>query len=84
VVGRGDLANVGDSFCQRWVVTFQHPGSSGRGLNYSVCIGISDHLPREVVMGSGGLATTYSDWNKPMQIEAPAAAAQSSKATPAD
>lgn len=83
-VGRGDLANVGDSSCQRWVVTFQHPGSSGRGLNYSVCIGISDHLPREVVMGSGGLATTYSDWNKPMQIEAPAAPAQSSKATPAD
>jgi len=30
-------------------------------------------------MGSGGLVTTYSDWNKPMQIEPPAVAPQSSK-----
>jgi len=77
-VARGEQVNVGDSSCQRWVVSFQHPGSSGRGLNYTVCIGSSDHLPREVVMGSGGLSTTYSDWNKPIQIDAPAASAQSS------
>ena len=82
-VARGELANAGDSSCQRWVVSFQHPGSSGRGLNYTVCIGTGDHLPREVVMGSGGLATTYSDWNKPMQIDAPAASAQSKTASPA-
>ena len=82
-VGRGDVANLGDASCQRWLVSFQHPGSSGRGLNYTVCVGTSDHLPREVVMGSGGLSTTYSDWNKPMQIDAPVASAQSSKASPA-
>lgn len=82
-VGRGEVVNAGDASCQRWVVSFQHPGSSGRGLNYTVCIGASDHLPREVVMGSGGLSTTYSDWNKPIQIDAPAASAQSSKASPA-
>src|SRR5437868_2162637 len=29
-VGRGELAKVGDAPCQQWVVTFQHPGSSGR------------------------------------------------------
>jgi hypothetical protein len=82
-VGRGDVVNLGDASCQRWVVSFQHPGSSGRGLNYTVCIGTSDRLPREVLMGSGGLSTTYSDWNKPMQIDAPAASAQSSGASPA-
>jgi hypothetical protein len=82
-VGRGDVANLGDASCQRWLVSFQHPGSSSRGLNYTICIGTSDYLPREVVMGSGGLATTYSDWNKPMQIDAPAASAQSTKASSA-
>jgi hypothetical protein len=82
-VGRGEVVNAGDASCQRWLVSFQHPGSSGRGLNYTVCIGTSDHLPREVVMGSGGLSTTYSDWNKPMQIDAPVATAQSTKASPA-
>ncbi|HJT01873.1 MAG TPA: hypothetical protein VJ756_22455 [Terriglobales bacterium] len=82
-VGRGDVANLGDASCQRWLVSFQHPGSGSRGLNYTICIGTSDYLPREVVMGSGGLATTYSDWNKPMQIDAPAASAQSTKASSA-
>jgi hypothetical protein len=71
-VGRGELTRVGDASCQRWVVSFQHPGSTGRGLNYTVCIDPEDHLLREVVMGSGGMVTTYSDWNKPMQIEPPA------------
>lgn len=78
-VGRGELTKVGDASCQRWVVSFQHPGSTGRGLNYTLCIDPGNHLPREVVMGSGGLVTTYSDWNKPMQIEPPAAAPLSSK-----
>ncbi|HSB75871.1 MAG TPA: hypothetical protein VLC12_09490 [Terriglobales bacterium] len=72
-VGRGEIARVGDSSCQRWIVSFQHPGGE-RGVNYTVCIDPGDHLPREVVMGSGGLVTTYSDWNKPMQIDAPPAA----------
>jgi hypothetical protein len=81
-VARGELAKVGDSSCQQWLVSFQHPGSSGRGVNYTVCIDPGDHLPREVVMGSGGLVTTYSDWNKPLQIEPPPSAAtmQPSKA----
>jgi hypothetical protein len=82
-VGRGDLAQVGNSSCQQWVVSFQHPGGGGRGLNYTVCIDPSDHFPRQVVMGTGGLVTTYSDWNQPMQIEPPAVPAQSSKAVPA-
>lgn len=82
-VGRGELAKVGDSSCQQWVVSFQHPGGGSRGLNYTVCINRNDHLPRQVVMGSGGLITTYSDWNKPMQIDPPAASAASSHSSPA-
>lgn len=82
-VGRGDLAKVGDSSCQQWVVSFQHPGGGGRGLTYTVCIDTANHLPRQVVMGSGGLITTYSDWNKPIQIDPPAASAQSTQASPA-
>jgi hypothetical protein len=78
-VARGDVAKAGDASCQQWVVTFQHPGGGGRGVNYTVCIGINDHLPRQVVMGSGGLVTTYSDWNKPMQIEPPPASSPPSQ-----
>src|SRR5579872_4925625 len=37
-VARGDVAKVGDASCQRWVISFQHPGSSGRGVNYTVCV----------------------------------------------
>jgi hypothetical protein len=48
-------------------------------MNYTLCID-SAHLPHQVVMGSGGLITTYSDWNKPIQIDPPSPSAQSSKA----
>lgn len=78
-VSRGQVTKVGDSSCQQWVVSFQHPGSSGRAMNYTLCIDGGDHLPREVIMGSGGLVTTYSDWNKPMQINAPMGASEPSK-----
>ena len=82
-VGRGNVAKVGDASCQQWVVSFQHPGGNGRGLDYTVCIDPGDHLPRQVVMGSGGLVTTYSDWNRPIQVEPPQAPAQSRQASPA-
>jgi hypothetical protein len=36
-----------------------------------VCIDPSKHLPVAVSMGSGGMVTSYYDWNKPIQIDAP-------------
>lgn len=81
-VARGNLLKVGDSNCQEWIVRFQHPGS-GQGVNYTVCIDPGSHLPQQVVMGSGGLITTYSDWNKPVHIDAPpSSTVQADKASP--
>ena len=81
-VARGNVVKVGESSCQQWVVSFQHPGS-GPGVNYTVCIDPGSHLPQQVVMGSGGLVTTYSDWDKPMQIDPPpSTTVQAGKAAP--
>ena len=73
----GSLVLVEGTSCQQWVVSFAHPGTqaNAKGMSYTVCLGSSDRLPRQLVMGSGGMITTYYDWNQPVQIEAPAAAA---------
>ena len=69
-VARGNTVQVENASCQQWIVRFQHPGGGGRGVSYTLCVG-TDGLPRQVVMGSGGMISTYSDWNKPMNIQAP-------------
>lgn len=75
-VSPGALMQVSGSRCQQWVVSFEHPGgklpSGGRGMVYTLCLGSSDRLPRQLVMGSGGMLVTYSDWNQPIDINAPA------------
>jgi hypothetical protein len=40
-------------------------------LRYSISIHPKGHLPVAVTMGNGGMVTTYYDWNKPIQIDAP-------------
>ena len=35
-----------------------------------MCIGLDDHLPYEMTMQNGG-HYTYSDYNRPIQFEAP-------------
>jgi hypothetical protein len=72
-VTAGSLTQVDKNLCQDWLVSFQHPGGTGRGMSYSACLGTEDRLPRRVVMGTGGMTAVYSDWNQPMQIEAPQA-----------
>jgi hypothetical protein len=85
-VNPGALVQVGGDRCQQWILSFEHPGgklpSGGRGMVYTLCLGSSDHLPRQLVMGSGGMVVTYSDWNKPIEIAAPADARLAAAAPP--
>jgi hypothetical protein len=73
---RGSFIATGSGNCQQWVVSLKLPqgaaqGHGNNGLRYTVCIDPKQHLPVAVSMGSGGMVTRYSDWNKPIQIEAP-------------
>jgi hypothetical protein len=66
--------NVGD--CQQWMLSLKMPGGASHGhgangLRYTMCIDPAKHLPVAVSMGSGGMVTSYYDWNKPIQIDAP-------------
>ena len=71
---RGGVVQIQNASCQQWVVTFQHPGGGGHGINYTLCIA-PDGLPKQVMMGSGGMTATYSDWNQPINIQPPPNAA---------
>jgi hypothetical protein len=73
---RGAFVSTNVGNCQQWMLTLQMPGGSAHGhgasgLHYTVCIDPNGHLPVAVSMGSGGMVTTYYDWNKPIQIDAP-------------
>ncbi len=75
-VTRGDFVATSAGNCQQWLVAIKLPGDpvhghGKNGLRYTVCIS-PNHLPVSVTMGSGGMVTTYSDWDVPIQIDAPA------------
>jgi hypothetical protein len=46
----------------------------------SMCIGLDDHLPYEMTTENGG-RYSYSDYNRPIQFEAPAAVLQTASST---
>lgn len=74
---RGAFVSTGGGNCQQWIMNVQMPGGTAGhghgagGLHYIVCINASGHLPVAVSMGAGGMVTSYYDWNKPIQIDAP-------------
>ncbi|HEX7286209.1 MAG TPA: hypothetical protein VF532_08510 [Candidatus Angelobacter sp.] len=75
-IDRGAFVSTSAGDCQQWMLSLQMPGGAAHGhgatgLRYTVCIDPAKHLPVAVSMGSGGMVTTYYDWNKPIQIDAP-------------
>jgi hypothetical protein len=77
---RGLFVGTADGNCQEWVLDVKIPGGAGdshsgghgaTGLRYTLCMDQDRHLPLIISMGSGGMVTEYSDWNKPIQIDAP-------------
>jgi hypothetical protein len=74
-ISRGAFVSTNAGNCQQWILSIKMPGGATHGhgadgLNYTVCID-RNHLPLAVIMGSGGMVTSYSDWNKPVEIDAP-------------
>jgi hypothetical protein len=75
-ITRGAFVSTSAGNCQQWMLNLQMPGGAAHGhgaggLRYTVCINSTGHLPVAVSMGNGGMVTSYYDWNKPIQIDAP-------------
>jgi hypothetical protein len=79
VAVRGPLLRLDGGVCQEWTVQFRHPDKNGterkapadKKMSYSICLDTGTHLPRQVVMGTGGVVTSYYDWNAPINIQVP-------------
>jgi len=74
---KGDKKTVNGARCREWKLDIKTAVSSQKG---SICIGEDDHLPYEMTMERGG-HYSYSDYNRPIQFEAPDAVLQSASST---
>lgn len=75
---KGSKKTVNGVQCREW--TFAIKSSVAGTQPGSVCIGVDDHLPYQMTMESGG-QYTYSDYNRPIQFEAPDAILQTASST---
>lgn len=77
MIGKGDKKTVNGVRCQDWQFVMK---SSTSGVHGTVCIGLEDHLPYEMTTDSGG-HYSYTDYNRPIEFEAPEAILQQVSAT---
>jgi hypothetical protein len=77
---KGDKKTVNGARCREWKFDIRTAISSRQG---SVCIGIDDHLPYELTTENGG-HFSYSDYNRPIQFEVPAAVLQPASSSSTD
>lgn len=77
MIGKGDKKTVNGVRCQDWGFAMK---SSTSGQKGTVCIGLEDHLPYEMTTDNGA-RYSYSDYNKPIEFEAPEAVLQAASAT---
>lgn len=75
--GKGDKKTVNGVRCQDWNFTNHSRNSGQKG---SVCIGLGDHLPYEMIVENTG-QYSYSDYNRSLQFDAPEAVLQSTSST---
>ncbi|MGP0018386.1 MAG: hypothetical protein ACLPHP_07450 [Candidatus Sulfotelmatobacter sp.] len=74
---KGDKKTVNGARCQEWKFAVRTAVLAQDG---SMCIGLDDHLPYEMTMKNGG-HYSYSDYNRPIQFEVPAAVLQPASST---
>jgi hypothetical protein len=77
MIGKGDKKTVNGVRCQDWQFAMKSAISGQKG---SVCVGLEDHLPYEMTTDNGG-HYSYSDYNRPIQFDAPEAVLQSVSST---
>lgn len=75
ITEKGDKKTVNGVRCREWKFDIRTAISSQVG---SVCIGVDDHLPYEMTMDGGHYS--YSDFNSPIQFDAPDAVLQPASA----
>jgi hypothetical protein len=76
MIGKGDQKTVNGVRCQDWTFVMK---SSYSGKKGSVCIGLEDHLPHEMIIDNGG-QYSYSNYNQPIQFDAPETVLQAASA----
>jgi hypothetical protein len=77
MIGKADKKTVNGVRCQDWYFAMK---SSTSGVKGTVCIGLEDHLPYEMTMDGGG-HYSYSDYNQPIEFQAPEAILQPASST---
>lgn len=76
ITEKSDKKTVNGVRCREWKFDIRTPVSSRLG---AICIGVDDHLPYEMTMDGGHYF--YSDYNQPIQFDAPEAALQPASST---
>jgi len=76
MIGKGDKKTVNGVRCQEWQFTMKSSTSGEKG---SVCVGLEDHLPYEMIVE--GAQYSYSDYNHPIQFDAPESVLQTASST---
>jgi hypothetical protein len=76
MIGKADKKTVNGVRCQDWQFTMKSSTSGEKG---SVCIGLEDHLPYEMIVE--GNQYFYSDYNRPIQFDAPEYILQTASST---
>lgn len=65
--GKGDKKTVNGVRCRDWEFTNHSRNSGQKG---TVCVGLEDHLPYEMTVENAG-RYSYTDYNRPVQFDAP-------------
>ncbi len=74
ILQKGDKKTVNGVRCREWLVTMKGGFS---GLEHdTVCLGLDDHLPYEMTVDWAQSRTSFSDYNVPIQFDAPEAILQ--------
>lgn len=67
IIEKGNKKTVNGNICREWKVTLRN------GIAYehrTLCIGVKDHLPREMIANANSSRWTYA-FNTPVKIDAP-------------
>jgi hypothetical protein len=76
MIGKADKKTVNGVRCQEWEF---HMKSSTSGEQGKVCVGLEDHLPYQMITEGGQFS--YSDYNRPIQFDAPEEVLQATGST---
>jgi hypothetical protein len=76
IIDKGDKKTVDGVRCREWRVTMR--GEVAPLERRTVCLGLDDHLPREMTVDWNKGRWTYFDYNAPITIEVPAVTQETS------